>query len=126
LQPVSDCFLDLSLGAVLVEGSQTLTEYVERYVPARNLFGALFGWDQMHQNTVAARTRILFRIEVHAGERIFENVLRPPRRSRRAAIASIFQELEFKSQNVQQITFVPLHMAPPHTKNVGLSGEGFL
>ncbi len=47
--------------------------------------------------TCTARTRILFRIEIHASKGILENVLRPPRSLRRAAIAAIFQKLEFKS-----------------------------
>src|SRR5712692_2849769 len=113
LKPLPHCFFDLLLVAIPVKGIQVFTEHIEGNVAAGNLFGALLGRDQVHQNTITARSRILFRIEVRAGERVFENILRAPRRSRRATIASIFQELEFKSKNVQKIAFVLLHTAPP-------------
>src|SRR4029077_5208129 len=94
-QPASNGFFDLVLISVAVEGIQRLTGNVERNVTAGNLFGTALGWHQLHQNTITARTGILFGIVVHAGERIFENVLRPPRRPRRAPIASVFEKLKF-------------------------------
>jgi hypothetical protein len=65
-------------------------------VAAGNLLGAVLGWHQLHQYTITARTGILFGIVVHASERVFENILRPPRSSRRTPIASIFEELKFE------------------------------
>src|SRR6266699_2816291 len=97
-QPASNCFFDLVLITAAVKGIQRFTGsgYVERNVAAGNHFGAALGWHQVHQNTITARTRILFGIVVHTGERILENILRPPRRPRRTPIATIFEELKFK------------------------------
>src|SRR6266568_6092744 len=96
-QPASNCFFDLVLITAAVKGIQRFTGsgYVERNVAAGNLFGAALGRHQLHQNTITARTGILFGIVVHAGERIFENILRPPGRPRRTPIASVLEELKF-------------------------------
>src|SRR6266704_5916632 len=95
-QPASNCLFDLVLITVLVERIQRLTGYVEGNVAAGNLFGAALGRHQLHQNTITARTGILFGIVVHAGERIFENILRPPGRPLRTPIAALFQEFKLK------------------------------
>jgi hypothetical protein len=84
------------LVAVPVEGIQGFPGYVERNVAAGNPFGAALGWHQLHQYTITARTGIFFGIVVHASDRVFENILRPPRNSGRTPIASIFEELKFK------------------------------
>src|SRR5713101_9185596 len=67
-QPGSNRFFGLLLVAVPVEGVQGLPRCVERNVAAGNLFGAALGGHQLHQNTITARTWILFGIVVHAGE----------------------------------------------------------
>src|SRR5260370_29456135 len=100
-QPASNRFFGLLLVAAPVDGIQRLTENVEWNVTAGNLFGTALRWYQLHQNTIAARTWILFGIVVHASERVFENILRPPRSSRRTPIASILEELKFKFENFQ-------------------------
>src|SRR2546430_14125975 len=67
-QPGSNRFFGLLLVAVPVEGIQSLPRCVERNVAAGNLFGAALRGHQVHQNTITARTWILFGIVVHAGE----------------------------------------------------------
>src|SRR6266700_1296868 len=95
-KPASNCFFGLVLIAVPIQRIQRLTGYVERNVAAGNIFRVALGRHQLHQNTITARTGILVGIVVHAGERIFENILRPPRRPRRTPIASVLEELKFK------------------------------
>src|SRR2546430_6863209 len=89
-KPACNCFFGLVLIAVSIQRIQRLAGCVERHVAARNLFGAALGWHQLHQNTITARTRILFAIVVHASARVFEDVLRPPRCPRRTAITPVF------------------------------------
>ena len=95
-QPASDPLFGLDLIAMPIERIQCLTGGVERNVTAGNLFGAVFGWHELHQNTITTGTGILFGIVVHTSERIFENELRSPGHSRRSPIAAIFEELKFK------------------------------
>ena len=97
-QPASNCFFDLVLITAVVKGIQRFTGsgYVERNVAAGDLFGAAFGRHQLHQNTITARTGILFGIVVHASKGVFEDILRSPGRPRPMPIASVFEEFEFK------------------------------
>src|SRR6202049_3649042 len=81
-QPASNCFFDVLLIAVAVKGIQRFTGYVEWNMAAGNLFGAALWWHQVHQNTITARTVVFFGIVVHAGERIFENILRDRKSTR--------------------------------------------
>src|SRR5215813_10399088 len=86
---------------------------------AGNLFGATLGWHQLHKNTITARAKIVFGIVVHASERVFENILRPPRSSRRTPITSILEELEFKFQDLLQL----LANSPKGTLNQRVGGS---
>jgi len=54
----------------------------------------------MHENTITAPTATLLGLVVHASERVFENILRFPRSSRRTTISPLFEEVEFKFQNL--------------------------
>src|SRR6266849_2918040 len=97
LQPLFHRFFNFCLIAVAIERVQRFSGIVQWNMAAGNLLRARLGRHQVHQNAGTARTRILFRIKIHASKGILENVLRPPRSLRRAAIAAVFQKLEFKS-----------------------------
>src|SRR6516225_6654166 len=99
-QPALNCLLDLVLIAVSIQGIERLTGYVERNVVAGDVFGTELGRHQVDENTITARIGILFGIVVHASERVFENILRFPRSSRRTAISPLSEEFEFKFQNL--------------------------
>jgi hypothetical protein len=94
-KPTSNYFFDLFLIAVAVKRIKRFTRYVQGNVAAGNLFGAAPSRHQLHQYTITARTGIFFGIVVHASGRDFEDILRPPRSSRRTPIAPIFEELKF-------------------------------
>src|SRR5216684_1426968 len=97
LQPLFHRFFNFCLIAVAIERIQRFSGVVQWNMAAGNLLRARLGRHEIRQNTGIARARILFRIEIHASKGILENVLRPPRSLRRAAIAAVFQKLEFKS-----------------------------
>src|ERR1700740_1603587 len=96
LEPRSHRFFNFCLIAVAIERIQRFTRIIQWNVAAGNLLRASLRWHQVHQNARTARTGILLRIVVHASERVFENILRPPRSSRRTPITSVFEELKFK------------------------------
>jgi hypothetical protein len=69
-------------------------------VAAREFCRALFGGNEVGQNTVAAGAGFVRRIVVNAAGGVFEDVFGPPSGLGRTAIAMVFEEFEFRFQNV--------------------------
>src|SRR5258708_36451677 len=117
-QPGSDGVFDLALRAVVVKRIQRLTGLIERNVAARGFCGAVRGWHKVDQGTISAGAPNPFGIVVNATGRVFKNIFRSPGSFGRTAVPAVFEEFEFGFQNLQEIAFVLLHLAPPSEFNV--------
>jgi hypothetical protein len=78
-------------------------------VAAGSLLLAVLVRNPVHQHAIAARTRILFAIVVHASGRILENELGPPGLAWRTPIATLLHELQLELQDVQEVSLISMH-----------------
>src|SRR6266581_7358459 len=112
-QPASDRLFDLVLVGGTIHGIQRLSGCVQRDVTAGDSLGAVLGWHQLHQDAITARAGGFLGIVIHAGRRILENKLWPPGGPRRMPVCALLQEFELKLKDLQEISLVLLHFAPP-------------
>src|SRR6516162_4895289 len=122
-QPVPHRILDFLLRTALVKAFECFPFFRERDVATRNLRSALVGWNQLHQNALFARRGVLPRVIIHTARRIFEGQVLSPRFPRRTAIATLFEDLQFELQHIQQVAIIYLpHWRPPYADQDCLTG----
>lgn len=112
-QPVLDGFFKLNLIALAFHGLHGFSVAIERDVVAGNVFALASGGHKVGEQALAARMGALRIVEVDAGERVLKDGRGLPRRSHRAPIASLLEEIQFELEDVEDVTLINGHDAPP-------------
>jgi hypothetical protein len=73
---------------------------------AGNIFVPILGWNQVMEQTCGAGIWPLGIIEVDTGKRVLKDGGRPPRSAHRAAIAALFQEVQFELEYFQNVAII--------------------
>jgi len=111
-QPAGECLLNLDLVARAVQIIETLSVLSERNEPARHRLAALLLRHELRQQTAFAWIGMRHIREIGADGRVLENCRGSPRRTRKAPISPVQQEVQFELQNLQNVATVLGHRSP--------------
>jgi hypothetical protein len=111
-QPTGERLLNLDLVAGAVEIIETLSVFRERNESARHRIAALLLRHELRQQTALTRVGMRDIGKIRTDGRVLENCRSSPRRTRKAPLTSIHEEVQFELQNFQNVATVLGHRSP--------------
>jgi len=111
-QPAGERLLDLDLVAGAVQVRETLSIFGERNESARHSIAALLLGYELRRQTALTGVRMRHIGKIRVNGRVLKNCRGSPRRTRKAPVPTVQQEVQCELQNFQNVATILGHRSP--------------